>query len=95
MINTTSTNMKPADELLSVRQKIKQLQDREAEIKNGMRAGDMVMDGDFAIARLVKRKSTRFDKKAAEAELGDLSRFNVSSESTVLIVDELVLEPGE
>lgn len=95
MINTTPTNMKPADELLSVRQKIKDLQEREAGIKAGMKSGDLAMDGDFAVARLVKRKSTRFDRKAAEKELGDLSRFNKSTDTVVLVVDELVLEPGE
>lgn len=84
-----TTNMKPADELLSVRQKIKQLQEREAEIKAGMQDGSLSMEGDFAIARMVKRNTTRFDRKAAEAEVGSLARFEVKGETVALVVDEL------
>lgn len=84
-----TTNMKPADELLSVRQKIKQLQEREAEIKSGMQDGSLSMEGDFAIARMVKRNTNRFDRKAAEAEVGSLARFEVKGETVALVVDEL------
>ncbi len=84
------TNMKPADELLSVRSKIKALQEREAELKEGMTSGAMSMAGDFAVASLVKRASSRFDRKAAEAELGSLARFDVKGETVALLVAELV-----
>jgi len=87
-----TSNMKPADELLTVRKRIKELQAREKEIADGIKAGDLEDAGDFAIARVVKRSTTRFDKKAAEAELGDLSRFNVKGETVALLVDELVQE---
>lgn len=87
-----TTNMKPADELLTIRKRIKELQAREKEISDGIKSGDLEDAGDFAVARLVKRSTTRFDKKAAEAELGDLSRFNVTSETVALLVDELVQE---
>ena len=89
-----NTNMKPADELLTVRNRIKELQAREKEISTGIKSGELDEAGDFAIARLVKRKTNRFDKKAAEAELGDLSRFNVQGETVALMVDELAMEPG-
>jgi hypothetical protein len=85
-----STNMKPADELLSIRQRIKELQEREGELKDGIKSGALPADGQFAIARVVKRKSSRFDRKAAEKELGDLSRFNVEGEAIAVLVDELV-----
>ena len=85
-----TTNLKPADELFSVREKIKMLQAREKEIKAGMMDGTMPMDGDFAVARLIKSRSSRFDRKACEAKHGDLSEFVVTSETTVLRVDELV-----
>lgn len=84
-----TTNLKPADELLTVRNRIKELQEREKVLKAGMLSNEFAFEGDFAIARLVKRKTSRFDKKAAEAELGDLSRFNVKSETTALLVEEL------
>ena len=85
-----TTNLKPADELLSVRKKIKDLQEREKELKDGMTSGELQMNGDFAIARFVKRASSRFDRKAAETELGSLARFDVKGETVALMVDELV-----
>lgn len=84
-----TTNLKPADELLSIRQRIKALQAREDEIKVEMKSGDIAMSGDFALASLSTRISSRFDRKAAEKELGDLSRFDVKTEVTVLTVTEL------
>lgn len=84
-----TTNMKPADELLSIRQKIKALQAREAEIKELMVSGDADLFGDFAIAKISTRKTTRFDRKAAEAELGTLERFDVKGEAVTLTVEEL------
>lgn len=90
-----TTNLKPADELLTVRTRIKELQAREAEIKAGMQSGEMEMAGDYAVAHFVKRNTTRFDKKAAEAELGDLSRFNVTGETVALMVEELAEDLAE
>lgn len=84
-----TTNLKPADELLTIRQRIKALQAREDEIKAGMKSGEMDMGGDFAVAHFVKRTTSRFDRKAAGAELGSLSRFDVKSETTALLVSEL------
>lgn len=84
-----TTNLKPADELLSVRQKIKELQDREKELRNGIISGDFDTHGDFAAVLITKRKAKRFDRKAAETELGSLSRFDVEAESTVVRVEEL------
>ena len=84
-----ATNLKPADELLTIRQRIKALQAREEEIKAGMKSGELELAGDFALAHFTKRNSSRFDRKAAEAELGDLSKFEVKSETIALIVSEL------
>ena len=50
---------------------------------------ELELAGDFALAHFTKRNSNRFDRKAAEAELGDLSRFEVKSETVALIVSEL------
>lgn len=83
------TNLKPADELLSIRQRIKALQAREDEIKAAMISGEMEMNGDFAVAHFVIRRTSRFDRKAAEAEMGSLARFDVKSETTALMVSEL------
>jgi hypothetical protein len=84
-----TTNLKPVDELLSVRQRIKELQAREKELAEGIKSGELDSKGDFAIATISERNTTRFDKKAAEAELGDLSRFNVIGSSTVLRIEEM------
>lgn len=54
-----------------------------------MKSGELEMAGDFALAHFVKRNSSRFDRKAAEAELGDLSRFDVKTETAALMVSEL------
>lgn len=83
------TNLKPADELLEVRQKIKALQAREAEIKDMLMEDGADLSGEFAVAFLTKRATSRFDRKAAEAELGELSRFDVKGETVALIVKEL------
>jgi hypothetical protein len=83
------SNKKPADELLFIRERIKQLQAREAELKDGIRSGALDNFGDYAIAAISKRKTKRFDRKAAEAELGDLSRFDVEGETIVIRVEEL------
>lgn len=83
------TNLKPADELLSVRQKIKELQDREAELKAGFKSGELDASGDFAMVLISKRPAKRFDRKAAEKELGDLSRFETVTESTVIRCEAL------
>lgn len=88
----TNTNLKPADELLTIRNRIKELQEREKEIKAAMQSGEMETHGDFAVARFIKRKSKRFDRKAAEAELGSLARFDVEGETVALMVEELDLE---
>ena len=90
-----TTNMKPADELLSIRQKIKALQAREAEIKAAMIDGTADLFGDFAIANLSTRATTRFDRKASEAELGSLARFEVKGEAVTLTVEELMSEAAE
>ncbi|MHA3913870.1 hypothetical protein [Halovulum sp. GXIMD14793] len=85
-----ASNMMPADELLWIKQKKAELETREKEIKSDIKAGLCPAVGEFAIALLAKRKTNRFDRKAAEEELGDLSRFEVHGKTVVLKVEELV-----
>jgi hypothetical protein len=54
-----------------------------------MQSGELNMAGDFAVARFVKRATSRFDRKAAEKELGSLARFDEKGETVALMVDEL------
>lgn len=84
-----STNMKPADELATVRAKIKSLQKREAQLKDGFKNGEYSEQGDFAFVSVSERNSKRFDRKAAEAELGDLSRFEVEISAVYITVHEV------
>ncbi len=84
------TNMKLPDELFTIRQEIKRLQAREAEIKEALSLPDADMSGAFTVAHFVKRGSSRFDRKAAEAELGPLDRFDMKGETVALMVSELV-----
>ena len=83
------TNLKPADELWSIRQKVKELKAREDELRDGILAGELDTHGDFAIAMITKRNQKRFDRKAAETELGSLSRFDSQAEITMIRVEEL------
>ena len=83
------SNMKPADELLQVRKRIKELQAREDELKEGFKAGTLSRSGDFAIVTVTKRKAKRFDRKAAEVELGSLKKFDIEGEAIVVGVEEL------
>lgn len=82
-------NMKPADELLSLRQRIKEMQAREKQIADGIKSGELSMNGEFSLVSVTARKTSRFDRKAAEKELGDLSRFDITGETLVLKVEEL------
>lgn len=81
-----TTNMKPADELYQVRQQIKALTERESAIKAAILGGLAETHGDFAVAWIVRRATTRFDRKAAEAELGSLARFDVKGEGEAVMV---------
>lgn len=83
------SNLKPADELLSIRQRIKELTAREDELKEGFRSGALETGGDFAVVVVAKRNAKRFDRKAAEAELGSLARFEVTTEQVVIKCEEL------
>lgn len=83
------TNLRPADELLSVRQRIKEMQAREKVLKEGLITGGFEPVGHFALVSIIKRKGKRFDRKAAEAELGSLARFDVVTETTVVLTEAL------
>lgn len=84
-----TANMKPADELLQVRERIKEMKAREKKLADAIKAGDESMEGDFALCTYSVRSTKRFDRKAAEAELGDLSRFDVVGQSEVLKVEAI------
>lgn len=87
-----TTNMKPADELYQVRQQIKALSEREAALKVAILDGSAETHGDFALAWIVDRTTTRFDRKAAEAELGTLERFDVKVAGRAVMVRPLTGE---
>lgn len=85
-----TSNLKPVDEFFSVREKIKELKVREDELKQLI--SDLSPEervGDFALVSISERKSKRFNRKAAEQELGDLSRFETSSISKVFRAEPL------
>ena len=90
------SNMHPVDELKSVRDRIKELQAREAELRDRVingKASDAI--GVMAIAFVTKQVRKTFDRKAAEAELGSLARFDRPTEMIVVRVQERVYEPEE
>lgn len=87
-------NMKPADELYEIRNRIKGLKARETQLANNIKTGQDDEQGDFAFAIVSTRKSNHFDRKAAEEELGDLSRFEVQRETKVISVKLHQTETG-
>lgn len=90
--NTMTTNMKPADELYQIRQQIRALAEREAALKAAILDGRAETHGDFAMAWIVYRPTTCFDRKAAESELGSLARFDVKGEGAAVLVRPLTGE---
>jgi hypothetical protein len=90
-----TTNLKPADELKSIRDRIKELQAREAELREGIIAGKLDAVGVMAIAFVTTSQRRTFDRKTAEAELGSLARFDKPTEVIAVRVQERVYEPEE
>ena len=88
-----TTNMKPADELKTIRDQIKALQAREAELRDGLIAGEMDLVGNFAIASVTRQTRKTLDRKAAEAELGSLAKFEKPTEVTVVKVEDRIFDP--
>jgi len=82
-------NMKPADEFLMVKQKIKELKEREAQLRDGFLSGEFSQSGDFAAVKAAEQSRKNFDRKAAESAVGDLSRFDIQTTSIVVRVEEL------
>ena len=63
-------NIHPVDELAGIREEIKQLQEREAEIRAGLLEFDADLQGrQYAAAILVTKRET-LDKEALIADLG-------------------------
>jgi len=83
------TNMLPCDRLFVVRAKIKELQGEEAEIKEQIKNDPELLKGNFTVGTMTTRTTKRFDRKAAENELGDLSRFDTQGVSHILKVTEI------
>jgi hypothetical protein len=83
------SNLAPVDEVQKIREQIKELKAREAELKALIVSGEASKDGQIMRARLITRKSKRFDRQAAEAELGDLTRFLVETEATILKLEPI------
>lgn len=90
-----STNLKPADELKSVRDRIKELEAREKILRDGIASGDLDSVGVMSIAFVTRQARKTFDRKAAEAELGSLARFDRPVEMVVVRVQDRVFEPEE
>ena len=82
------SNLKPADELASIRQKIKDLKACEKELRAGMLDGSIGLSGEYTNARFVTRTSKRLNRKLLEEELGDISRFMVETETKYLKLED-------
>lgn len=84
-----SSNLHPVDELQKIREQVKALKAREAELKAMIVSGEASKEGQFVRAHLITRKSKRFNRQAAEAELGSIDRFLVETEATILKLETI------
>lgn len=87
------SNEKPVDRLATVRERIAELQAEEKEIRAGILDGSIGLEGDFAVASILKRSQKHLDREALKDELGDLSRFMKPVE--IVTVRLTKLEPVE
>ena len=93
-----SSNLRPVDEIQKIREQVKALKTREAELKAMILSGETSQEGQFVRAQLITRKSKRFNRQAAEVELGSLDRFLVETEATILkleIIEDDDFDPVE
>jgi len=67
-----------------IREQVKALKARKAELKAMIVSGEASKEVQFVRAQHITRKSKRFNRQAAEAELGSLDRFLVETEATIL-----------
>lgn len=77
-------NMPPADELAWTREEIKRLKTREEELRKHLIEREDDRFGDSVVVTVADQERKRFDRKAAEQELGPLNRFDVTSKSKTL-----------
>lgn len=61
-----SSNLHPVDEIQKIREQVKALKAREAELKAMIVSGEASKEGQFVRAQLITRKSKRFNRQAAE-----------------------------
>lgn len=81
MIDLDRDNTSPADELLSVRERIKELQVREKDLKATLIADPDARMGRYAVASVVESERVSIDTKRLKEEYPDLA--DSYSKSTV------------
>jgi hypothetical protein len=74
-----ATNTHPVDELADIRAKIKLLEEREAELRAVLLAGECSLVGGTHVAWIAEQEQTRLDTVAARKALGEevLAPFTV------------------
>ena len=87
-----SANMKPADELATVRERIKMLKAREDDLRAYLLAHPEECAGDMYMAEVVHGTRRTFDRAAAEKALGSLDAYTRETETTTLRIVERVGE---
>jgi hypothetical protein len=83
------SNLHPADEIQKIREQVKELKAREAELKAQIVSGKASKEGQFVRAQLFTQVTRRFDRQAAEAEFGNVDRFFVETKALVLKLEEI------
>lgn len=85
-------NLKPADELFAIRERINELSRREAELRQLLIDDTGARYGDNVIAEVTTSMRRRFDRKAAEKALGPLNAYDTETETITIRVKPRVSE---
>jgi hypothetical protein len=82
----TARNRHPADELADIREQIRQLRQREAELRGTLLGGRHDLVGDDYIVAVYDRLQRRIDLAAARQHFGEqLKPFEVEKQITLLM----------
>lgn len=86
-------NRHPADELAEVRQKMRELKEREDELRNELLALPLVERiGVRYVALAVERASRNINIEKLKNELGNIDRFYKTTNFTMLKLEKLIEE---
>ena len=88
-------NRHPVDQLADVRAEIKNLQEREAQLRTQLLDKDAHLVGSDFRARVNTRKQMRLDRKLLEEKFGKTEVAKCCSEATIVTVNLSLMRAAE